>query len=301
MATMSTHERTALSTDDVQKPSRRMRAPDMWRASPLTSIALIVAVILSIFPLYWTFVMASHTNSDVTSIPPPLTPGGNLQENTKRLFDNPDVMFAKALVNSAIVSTAVTLAVVITSTLAGFAFAKLKFRGRGILLILVIGTIMVPVQLGLIPLYMLMGWIHLQGSLASVILPFVASAFGVFMMRQYISQAVPDELIEAARVDGASTLRIYVNIVLPAARPAIAVLSLLVFMQTWNEFLWPYLALNPDNPTVQVALAHLSSGYYTDLSLVLAGTAVATIPLLVVFAIFGRHIIGGIMEGAVKT
>jgi cellobiose transport system permease protein len=140
-----------------------------------------------------------------------------------------------------------------------------------------------------------------QGRLISVIAPFLVSAFGVFLMRQYASQAVSDELIEAARVDGCSTFRIYWSVVLPALRPAAAVLGLLTFMEQWNSFLWPYAVLTPENPTVQVSLAFLSYAYYIDYSLVFAATAVATVPLVLVFLVFGRQIIGGIMEGAVKA
>jgi len=123
----------------------------------------------------------------------------------------------------------------------------------------------------------------------------------VFLMRQYASQAVPDELIEAARVDGCSTARVYWHVVLPALRPAAAVLGLLTFMEHWNSFLWPYAVLTPENPTLQVSLAFLSFAYYTDYSLVFAATAVATVPLLLVVVLFGRQIIGGITEGAIKA
>ena len=169
---------------------------------------------------------------------------------------------------------------------------------------------MVPTQLGLIPLwdmmtrlgdYQVIGDVLGYGKLGSVIVPFMVSAFGVFLMRQYASQAVPDELIEAARVDGCSTLRIYWSVVLPALRPAAAVLGLPTFMEQWNSFLWPYAILTDDNPTVQVSLAYLSNAYYIDYSLVFAATAVATVPLIVIFVVFGRQIIGGIMEGAVKA
>jgi cellobiose transport system permease protein len=170
-----------------------------------------------------------------------------------------------------------------------------------VLLLIVIATMMVPVQLGLIPLYILMTKLHLAGQLSSVVLPFLVSGFGVFMMRQYASQAIPDELIEAARMDGASTLRIFVSVVFPILRPAAAVLGLLTFMERWNDFLWPYLVLDLDHPTVQVALSRLSSGYYTDQALVMAGTLLGTLPLVVVFIVFGRQIIGGIMEGGVKA
>ena len=275
----------------------------MFRASPLNYVVLVITFVLSTFPLYWMLVLASRTNDEVVSLPPPMTPGGNLGRNVSALFDAPDVLFAKALMNSFIVAGTITVSVVIFSALAGFAFAKLKFRGSGLLLGLVVLTMMVPIQLGTIPLYMMMDWLGLQGTLPTVILPFLVSGFGVFMMRQYAAQAVPDELIEAARVDGASSLRIFWSVVLPALRPAAAILGLFTFMQYWNDFLWPYVALDPDHPTVQVALSRLASGsgYGQDQALVMAGTLMATLPLLLVVVVFGRQLISGIMDGAVKS
>ena len=269
--------------------------------SPLTYIALIAAILLSAGPLYFMVVMASRGNDEISSIPPPLTPGAVLGDNAQRVLDNEDVMFGQALINSLIVASVCTISVVILCSLAGFAFAKLRFRGSNVLLIIVIATMMVPVQLGLIPLYMLMTHLGLAGTLQSVTFPFLVSGFGVFMMRQYASQAIPDELIEAARVDGASTIRIFFSVVFPILRPAAAVLGLLTFMERWNDFLWPYLSLDIDHPTVQVALSRLSGGYYTDQALVMAGTLLGTVPLIVVFILFGRQIIGGIMEGGVKA
>jgi len=298
-----------LTTPDVAGPGRRRalgRAAvesnaRIYRASPLNYVVLVVTLVLSVFPLYWMLVMASRTNDQIAQIPPPLVPGDQLGPNVSKLLANQDVMFAKALINSFVVAGSITASTVVFASLAGFAFAKLRFRGRSPLLALVVLTMMVPVQLGTVPLYMLMGWLGVGGRLPSVILPFLVSGFGVFLMRQYTMQAVPDELIEAARVDGCSTLRIFWSVVLPAVRPAAAVLGLFTFMQFWNEFLWPYIALDPANPTVQVALSRLSSGYYTDQSLVMAGTFMATLPLLAVLFVFGRQLISGIMEGAVKA
>ena len=298
-----------LTTPDVAGPGRRRalgRAAvesnaRIYRASPLNYVVLVVTLVLSVFPLYWMLVMASRTNDQIAQIPPPLVPGDQLGPNVSQLLANQDVMFAKALINSFVVAGSITASTVVFASLAGFAFAKLRFRGRSPLLALVVLTMMVPVQLGTVPLYMLMGWLGVGGRLPSVILPFLVSGFGVFLMRQYTMQAVPDELIEAARVDGCSTLRIFWSVVLPAVRPAAAVLGLFTFMQFWNEFLWPYIALDPANPTVQVALSRLSSGYYTDQSLVMAGTFMATLPLLAVLFVFGRQLISGIMEGAVKA
>jgi cellobiose transport system permease protein len=274
----------------------------MFKASPLNYIVLVITMILSVFPLYWTLVMSSRTNDQIASNPPPFLPGGRLGENLDKLFANQDVLFARALVNSFFVAGVITVCTVLLCSLAGFAFAKLKFPGRGPLLLLVIATMMVPVQLATIPLYMLMNKLHLQGSLWSVTLPFLVSGFGVFIMRQYTLQSVPDELVEAARIDGCSTFRIYRSVVLPAVRPAASVLGLFTFMQYWNDFLWPYVALSdPQTSTVQVALSRLSGGYYTDQSLVMAGTFMATLPLLIVMFVFGKQLIGGIMEGAVKA
>lgn len=274
----------------------------LWAASRLTYAALIAAGVLSIFPIYWMFVVASRSNDAMGQLPPPVTPGGNFGANVSRLLDNTDAYFVAGLVNSAIVATTVTVSVVFFSTLAGFAFAKLRFRGRNALLMVIIATMMVPTQLGVIPLYLLMTKLNWNDRLPAVIVPALVTGFGVFMMRQYAGQAVSTELIEAARVDGCNTARIYWNVVLPALRPAAAVLGLLTFMTTWNDFLWPYAVLNdPENPTVQLALRTLSDGYYTDMSQVFTGTAIATLPLLLVFVLFGRQIIGGIMEGAIKA
>jgi cellobiose transport system permease protein len=292
-------------TDDLATTRRRRRSresgAEVSKAGPLIYILLAIGAALSVFPLYFMFVVATRTNDTIGALPPVLTPGGQLGDNVQRLLDNEDAHFLRGLVNSMFVSASVTIAVVLFSTLAGFAFAKLRFRGRNALLLVIVATMAIPVQLGLIPLYILMvelGWV---GELKAVIVPFLVSGFGVFMMRQYAASAVSDELIEAAKVDGCSTLRIYWNVVLPAVRPAAAVLALFTFMQTWNDFLWPYSVLNQDQPTVQLSLATLSSGYYSDFSQIFAGTALATLPLLLVFVLFGRQIIGGIMEGALKA
>ncbi len=275
----------------------------MLRRTLLRPAVVMLAVVtaISAFPLYFMLVMASVPNDDITSVPPPLWPGDELWTNVGRVLDNPDVAFQTALVNSFLVAGICTVSVVLFSALAGFAFAKLRFVGRQPLLAFVLLTMMVPIQLGMIPLYMLMSRLHLAGTLPAVILPFLVSAFGVFMMRQFVQQSVPDELLEAARLDGASVLRTFWFVVLPILRPAAAVLGLLTFMERWNDFLWPYLVLDLEHPTVQVALSRLAGGYYTDQSLVMAGTLLGVVPLLVVFLLFGRQIVGGILEGSLKS
>ena len=281
-----------------RRSPRRRRPPSVART--LTYIVLTLTLIISAFPIYWTFVVASSTNDVIADVPPPLVPGGHLIENVRAVFDNDAANFTKALVNSAIVAGTVSVAVLVFSSLAGFAFAKMRFRGSNVLLLIVVASMSIPVQLGVIPLYILMGKLGWNGDLKAVIVPFLVSAFGVFFMRQAIMESVPDELLEAGRIDGCGLLRLWARVVVPAVRPAAAVLGLFTFMMTWNDFLWPLVTLTPDDPTVQVSLSTLASGYYQDYSLVLAGTAIATVPLLVLFFVAGRQLIAGIMEGAVK-
>ncbi|MBN9747271.1 sugar ABC transporter permease [Amycolatopsis sp. A1MSW2902] len=259
---------------------------------------LIVFVLGSLFPFYWSFLVASRDNGMLTERIPPLLPGGNFFANAARVFDT--VPFWRALANSVIVSGTVTLTTVLFSSLAGFAFAKLRFRGRNGLFVFIVVTLAVPTQLGIIPLFIAMSKLGWAGGLQSVIVPNLVTAFGVFWMRQYTVDALPYELIEAARMDGCSMIRVFWNVCLPAVRPAAAILAMFTFMTSWNDFLWPLVVLDAGNPTVQVALEKLQSGYYVDYSLVLAGTTLATIPILIVFLLLGRQIVAGIMQGAVK-
>lgn len=299
---MTTATQTIPRGRHSERPPVNKSRRDLFAASPLTFVMLIATVALSIFPLYYMVVVATRSNDAIGTLPPPLTPGSNLADNTSRLLSNQNAAFVTGMVNSAVISITLTLSVVFFSTLAGFAFAKLRFVGRNKLMLTILVTMMVPAQLGVVPLYMMMAKLEWANHLQSVIVPFLVNGFGVFMMRQYVSQSVPDELIEAARVDGCSTFRIYWNVVLPALRPAIAVLALFTFMAQWNEFFWASLAMgDPSNPTVQISLQHLSTGYYNDYAQVFAGTMLSILPLLAVFILFGRQIIGGIMEGALKA
>lgn len=286
----------------IAAPQARRRAGrksvGLRSAGPLTYAVLVLTTILAILPLYWTVVAASRSNADIAKTPPPFTPGGNLFSNIREALDQVDMF--KALLNSVIVSGSIALGTVFFCTLAGFAFAKLRFRGSTVLLLIILATMMVPAQLGVVPLFILIAKLEWVNHLQAVIFPTLVSAFGVVFMRQYLVRALPTEIIEAAVVDGASTFRIFRSIVLPAARPAMAVLGMLTFLMAWNDFFWPIIALSSQNPTVQVALNSLGQGYVPDRSVILAGTLVGTVPVLVVFALLGKQIVGGIMEGAVK-
>jgi cellobiose transport system permease protein len=278
------------------------RAPQETRGTGRTYLGLAAVMVLSAFPLYWMFVIATSTDEAVSAIPPTVLPGGELFTNLREVFTLQEVYFAASLINSLIVASVVTASTLFFCSLAGFAFAKLRFRARNALMVVVILTLTVPNQLGVVALYILMGKLGWNGTLTAVIVPTLVSAFGVFYMRQFIQHAVPDELIESARMDGALTFRIYWNIILPAIRPALAVLGLLTFVATWNDFQWPLITLNgTEFPTSMVALSDLASGNYVIYRRVLAGAFVATVPLLILLLIGGRQIVRGIMEGAVKS
>jgi cellobiose transport system permease protein len=274
------------------------RSGEPMQASPTVYLGIFLLTVISCFPLYYTIVMASHTNAEMASGSPPLLPNASLFENLKQAFELAPLNLG--LINSVIVSGAITLGTVAFCTLAGFAFAKLRFRGRNALLGLCVATMMVPLQMGVIPLYMMMARFGWAGQLHSVILPTLVTAFGVFFMRQYISSAVPDELLDAGYVDGANTLQMFLYVVVPAARPAMAVLAMLTFLTAWNDFFWPIIALSSQNPTIQVAFQSLATGYAPQQSIVMAGTLYGTIPVLIAFAFLGKHIVGGVMQGAVK-
>ncbi|MFC9618458.1 carbohydrate ABC transporter permease [Streptomyces sp. NPDC056930] len=276
----------------------RPGAGKQLQGGPFAYAALAVVGIGSLLPLYWTLVAASHTQDEVLATTPPFVPGGRLMHNLDAAWSQAHL--GKAIVNSVIVSGCITVATLFFCTLAGYAFAKMRFRGRGGLMTAVVATLTIPPQLSVVPLFMMMSDIGWGGKLESVIFPTLVSAFGVFFMRQYLTEALPYELIEAAKVDGANNFRIVRSVVLPVARPAMTVLGMLTFVQAWNDFFWPYLALNQQNPTLQVALGQLSASYTPDQSIVMAGALISTLPLLVVFVIFGKQIVGGIMSGAVK-
>ncbi|MFF8730333.1 carbohydrate ABC transporter permease [Streptomyces sp. NPDC015171] len=299
---MTTSETTAPTAAKTRAAgARRRRATGAGRqlhAGPATYAVLTVFALVSLAPLVWTAIAASRTDRRLAQTPPPLWFGGNLFKNLEAAWDQAGL--GTAMLNSVVVAGTITVSTVLFSTLAGFAFAKLRFRFSGLLLLLTVGTMMIPPQLAVVPLYLWMSDLGWSNQLQTVVLPSLVTAFGTFFMRQYLVQALPGELIEAARVDGANSLRVVWHVVFPAARPAMAVLGLLTFVFAWNDFLWPIIALNQQNPTVQVALNSLGTGYVPDQAVIMAGALLGTLPLLVAFLLFGKQIVGGIMQGAIK-
>ncbi len=277
---------------------RRKRAS--WqKVSLIGYIGLGVMAFISLFPFYWMFIVASNGTEEVSKVPPAILPGPRFWTVLQHVYEVID--FNTALLNTIIVGVVVAVAQVFFSALAGFAFAKLNFRGRRGLILFVIGTMMLPSQLGIIPLYMLVsgfGWID---TLNALIVPALVTAFGVFWMRQVIDSQVPNEMLEAASIDGAGVMRIYWSIVLPIIKQSGFVLGLFSFLATWNDFLWPNLVLqSPGSFTVQVAVQQLKASYFIDYALNLGGAFMATAPLLLLFVFVGRRLVSGVMDGAVK-
>ncbi|MBM6980098.1 MAG: carbohydrate ABC transporter permease [Actinomyces succiniciruminis] len=281
------------------RQAHRGFGPDR-RPGPVGYIFLIAAVLISAYPLYFAFLLATSNAAEIAKHPiPSLIPKGDLIDNIHRVI-NSGIDLWGAFLNSLIVSLIVSLSVVFFSTLAGYSFSKLRFRGRDGLLTFVIATMAVPAQLGVVPLFIVMAKLGWTGQLVAVIVPAMVSAFGVFWMTQYIRDALPYELIEAARVDGASMFRTFWSVALPAARPAASMLALFTFVGSWTNFFWPFIVLGAKNPTLPVALQLLQASYFKDYSLIMAGVVVATVPLLILFVFAGRQLVSGIMQGAVK-
>jgi cellobiose transport system permease protein len=297
-AVSSTDTTVAAPSPGGRKPRRRPVRGS--RAGWFVYGVLILVFGSALFPFYWSLLIGSGDSSTIRDPNMSWIPGGNFLANAAAVMNDPAVNFWRALWNSIYSSALIALSVVFFSTLAGWAFAKLRFRGRRWLLVFVVATMAVPTQLGVVPLYLLFADLGWTGNIGAIIIPALTSAFGVFWMTQYLQQSVPDELIEAARVDGANSFRTFLTVGLPAAGPAAAMLGLFTFVSAWNNFFWPFIVLDRSDPTLPVALSLLQSNHFVDYSIVLAGVLLSTIPLLVLFIFAGKRLVSGIMAGAVK-
>lgn len=257
-----------------------------------------VGALLMLLPFYWLIVASSHTSNEIFNNPPPLVPGGHLMDNLSGLFA--DTPFGAALRNSLIVSTIYTLLGAVVCSCAGYAFAKYTFRGRGILFGLVLVTLALPSQVTLVPLFQLMVQLGWLSSYQALILPNLALPFGIFLMRQTML-SVPDEIIQAARVDGAGEFRIFARIVLPMVTPSLAALGIFLFLAQWNDFVYPLIVQRtPDSYTIPVALASMQGVIGTDYGQLLSGTLISVLPILGLFLFLQRYFVAGIVAGAVK-
>jgi multiple sugar transport system permease protein len=274
--------------------------PSAGRLAPWAAYAIVgVGALITLTPFYFMFVFATHSRSAIFSLPPPVWFGGDLLANLGILTER--LPFWRNLGWSLYVALASTALTLLFCSMAGYAFALMEFRFKKALFGLVMATMLLPSFMNMIPTFMVMdalGWIDQHRALY---LPGAASAFGIFLMRQFAATAVPRELIEAARMDGCGELGIYWRIVLPLLKPALGTLGLITFIASWNNFIGPLIVMrSAQNYTLPLALRSLQSTLNTEWGALMTGSAIATIPLLILFAVSSRQLIAGLTAGAVK-
>jgi multiple sugar transport system permease protein len=267
----------------------------LWVAYSLVGVGALVMLL----PFYFMFVFASHSRTEIFSLPPPLFFGDDFLANLKILTDR--MPFWRNLGWSLYVAIASTLLTLLFCSMGGYAFAQFEFKYKNALFGLVMGTMLLPSFMNMIPTFMIMdllGWIDQPRALY---IPGAASAFGIFLMRQFIASAIPKDLIEAARMDGCSEIGIFLRIVLPLLKPALGTLGLITFIASWNNFIGPLVVMrSPDMYTLPLALRSLQSPVNTEWGALMTGSAIATLPLMVLFIISSRQLISGLTAGAVK-
>lgn len=268
------------------------------RAKTLIYTVLTVLSIVYLFPVLWVVLSSFKTQSDLYAWPPSFIPPNFTLENFRIAFSEGN--FGLYFWNSTFVTITSTLIMILINTMAGFALAKYKFKGNTFLLIAFISTLMIPLEVIMIPIFSVISKLGLYNTLWGIIIPPAATPTGVFLMRQYLL-SVPDDLLEAARIDGASEWKIYYSIILPLAKPIIAVLAIFSFMWRWDDFLWPLIVISdPQKYTIQLALSNFIGQYDVDWSSLLAMTTVTMIPVLIVFLIFQKQFVKGMATSGLK-
>lgn len=269
------------------------------RISQVTLYALLViGALIAIFPMLWMLSASVMPTGEASTYPPHLIPTRITFSHYRQLFTR--LNLGRYLFNSTLIAVTVTAVSLVVNSMAGYAFAKLRFRGRDrTFRILSLGLVL-PVQIAMLPLFLLMKQLHLINTYWGVIIPGMASIFGIFLIRQY-ALSIPDDMLDAARIDGASELRIYWEVVVPGILPILATLAIWTFLATWNDFMWPLIVLSDEaHYTLPVALANLSGEHVQDTELMMAGSVLTVIPVLGVFLFLQRYYIQGVMAGSVK-
>jgi multiple sugar transport system permease protein len=259
---------------------------------------LILGAVLMVIPMLWMVSASLMPAGQASTYPPRLFPKDVTFEHYVALFTRLDL--GRSLLNSAIIAVTVTAVSIVINSMAGYAFAKLRFKGRDGLFRVLAAALVIPVQVSMLPLFLLMKQLGLINTYWGVIIPGMASIFGIFLIRQY-AQSIPDDLLDAARMDGAGELRIYTSIVLPTIVPILATMAIWTFLSTWNDFMWPLIVLSDDAKwTLPVALANLSGEHVQDTELMMAGSVLTITPVMLVFLFLQRYYIQGVMVGSVK-
>jgi multiple sugar transport system permease protein len=268
-------------------------------SSTWSYVFLVGGLVLMVGPFLWMVLGSLKPESDFLQNPPTFLPTAATTNNYTRLFDQLD--FPRFFFNSSVIALAVTVGNLLFCPMLGYALAKLRWRGKRLIMGLVLATLMVPAGITLIPNFILMSNLGLVNTYPGLILPFLAGPFGVFLMRQFML-GVPNELLEAARIDGGNEFRIYWSVVMPIATPVLATLGILTFLGNWNSFLYPLvMAQEPQMYTLPVALATFATGQYqADHGMLMAGSVILVVPVLIVFILFQRWITEGIATTGLK-
>ena len=249
-------------------------------------------------PLLWMLSASLMPTGEAAALPPRLLPSAPTLEHYRDLFER--LALGRSFRNSLIVAGSITAVSLLCNAMAGYAFAKLRFRGRDRLFAILLATLVVPPQVGMLPLFLELRLLGLVNSFGGVLVAGIASVFGIFLVRQF-ALGIPDELLDAARIDGASELRIFWSIVLPALRPILATLAVFTFLSAWNDFMWPLVVLTEaSKQTLPVALANLSGEHVQDTELMMAGAVVTVAPVILLFLAVQRQYLEGILAGSVK-
>ena len=268
-----------------------------WHAW-LVNGALLALAAVSLMPLLWMLSVSFMPAGEASRFPPPLLPSTATWDNYLEMFGRTGM--ARNFANSLVVSVAITVGSLQFNTLAGYAFAKLRFAGRERVFQGLLAALVVPAQVAMLPLFLLMKQLGLVNSYGGVVLPALAGVFGIFLVRQY-ARSIPDELLEAARIDGAGEWRIFFQIVLPMLKPVLVTLAIFTFMAAWNDFMWPLIVLtDQEQYTLPVALASLSREHIMDVEMMMAGAVVTVLPVLGLFLALQRYYMQGLLLGSVK-
>lgn len=272
------------------------------RKQPVRSLmlhaVLVIAAIIVAFPLFWMVSTSFMPRGEAASFPPRLLPSEPTLEHYRELFVR--LNLGRAFLNSTIVATLATIVSLLFNSMAGYAFAKLRFAKREQIFRLLLAALVLPAQVGMLPLFLMLKGMGLVNTYWGVVIPSMASVFGIFLIRQFML-SIPNELLEAARVDGASEWAIYRRVVLPLSKPVLVTLAIFTFMATWNDFMWPLIVLTDnDRYTLPVSIANLVGEHVQDLELMMASSVITVLPVLLLFLFLQRYYVAGIMMGSVK-
>lgn len=278
--------------------ARRRRMQGERKGIVLRTIIAVVVCLIVVFPLYWMIVVAFGPRGEVFEPGLRLWPSAFTLENFEKIFGRFNVF--EWFQNSVVIGLFVTVLTVMVNLLAGYAFARLRFRGRNAIFLLALATMMIPVQAIMVAQFKLVSALGIYGTYWAVILPGAAAAFGIFLARQFFI-SIPDEIIEAARIDGAGQLRIFFQVVLPLCKPLVAVLTLLTLMASWNDFAWPLIALKENELfTLPIGLLYLKNQTSPDYNSIMALALLSVLPMVILFLAFQRYFVQGFARSGIK-